>query len=53
MPLPAPRTNEPMSTFVARFMRETANDKTLNRQQRLAIAHETWRKWKRESIRAQ
>lgn len=43
MPLPTPKTNEARLAYVARFMSETKTDRTLSREQRLAISYRKWR----------
>lgn len=43
MPLPKPKPNESRLNYIARFMSETKGDKTLDRQQRLAISYRMWR----------
>lgn len=46
MPLPTPKPNESRLNYVARFMSETKDDKTLSREQRLAISYRKWREAK-------
>jgi hypothetical protein len=51
MPLPKPRDGEGRQLYLARFMAETKDDRTLTRSQRQAIAYETWRKYMQERNR--